>query len=164
MHTVHRTDVPVHQFYRLAISPENLPESLKSRTAIAQLTGPKTFTCLGGTWEGNMLVARTRNFGEFCIRVDTVKPVIEPANFSNREELKSLRSFRIRIRDDFSGIRSYRGEIDGKWILLEYDQKNSLVEYVYDATRVKQGITHKMVITVTDQLGNSNSRSWSFNR
>ncbi len=164
LHQVHHGDVPVHLFYRLAIDAVNMPESLKSKATIAQYNGNGKYSCLGGTWEGNRLIARTRNFGSYCIMADTVKPTVTPANFTTASDLKTLSNFRFTIKDDFSGIQSYRGEIDGKWILLEYDAKNSLLEYQFDPGRVKTGIQHKMVVRVTDQLANSRSYTISFFR
>jgi hypothetical protein len=162
LHEIHHPDVPVHLFYRLAIEARNLPEHLKPKATIAQYLGNNRYSCLGGSWEGNRLITRTRNFGSFCIVADTISPVIKPQNFSSEEELKTLNDIRFTIRDELSGIQSYRGEIDGKWILLEYDQKNSLIEYHFDRQRVKTGIRHKLVIRVTDQLSNTKSQIYSF--
>jgi len=164
LHEVHHADVPVHLFYRLAIEAKNLPENLRNRATIAQYLGNNSYTSLGGTWEGERLVTRTRNFGSFCIMVDTVKPVVRPMNFSTAAELKSLNTFKFTARDDFSGIQGYRGEIDGKWILLEYDQKNKLLEYQFDPKRIKTGMQHVMTIKVTDQLGNTSLYKISFFR
>lgn len=164
LHQVHHSDVPVHLYYRLAIEAANLPGNLRSKATIAQYLGNNQYSCLGGTWEGNWLITRTRNFGSFCIKVDTVKPVITPMNFSSAGELKSLDIIKFIVKDDFSGIQNYRGEIDGKWILLEYDLKNSSLEYRFDAHRIKTGIQHKMVIRVSDQLDNTNIYTISFFR
>jgi len=164
LHQVHHSDVPLHLFYRLAIEAKNLPENLRTKATIAQYLGNNKYNCLGGTWEGNRLVTRTRNFGSFCIMVDTIKPIITPMNFSSVAELKSLNNISFTVKDDFSGIQSYRGEIDGKWILLEYDSKNSSLEYPFDTHRIKTGIQHKMVIRVADQLANANSYTISFFR
>lgn len=164
LHQVHHPDVPVHLFFRLSIEANNMPEALRTKATIAQNHGNGRYTCMGGTWEGNWLVARTRNFGSYCIMVDTIKPVIAPLNFSSADELKSLNNIRFSIKDDFSGIQNYRGEIDGKWILLEYDAKSSSLEYRFDANRVKTGAQHKMVIRASDQLGNTNSYTVSFFR
>jgi hypothetical protein len=164
LHRVHRAEVPVHLFYRLAIEAKNIPEHLRAKATIARYLGNGKYSCLGGTWEGNRLIARSRSFGSFCIMADTVRPVITPLNFSGAEDLKTLKTFRFTVRDDFSGIQSYRGEIDGQWILLEYDPKNSLLEYQFDPGRIKTGIQHKMVIRVTDQLANSKSYTQSFFR
>lgn len=164
VHEVHQPDVPVHLYYRLAIESSNLPENLRSKATIAQYLKSGTYSSLGGTWEGDRLITRIRSFGSFCIMVDTVKPVIKPLNFSSGAELKSLNTFKFTAKDDFSGIQSYRGEIDGKWILLEYDLKNKLLEYQFDPKRIKTGIQHTMTIKVSDQLGNTNIYKVSFNR
>ena len=164
LHQIHHPDVPLQLFYRLAIEATNLPENLKTKAVIAEYLGNNKYNCIGGAWEGNWLVTRTRNFGSFCILVDTVKPIITPMNFSTAAELKSLNNIKFTIKDNLSGIQSYRGEIDGKWILLEYDLKSSSLEYHFDAQRIKTGIQHKMVIRIADQLSNTNSYTISFFR
>ena len=164
LHDVHNPEVPVHLYYRLAIEAINLPENLRAKAAIAQYLGNNRYTCLGGSWEGNRLITRTRSFGSFCIRLDTVNPEIRPMNFSSAAELKSLNVIKFTVTDNFSGIQTYRGEIDGKWILLKYDQKNSILEYRFDKSRIKTGIQHKMVIRVADQLTNTGSYTLSFFR
>jgi len=162
LHQISNEKVPVHLYYRLAIEPAHLPDRLKGKATIAQYEGNNTYTCLGGTWEGNSLVARTRNFGAFCILVDTIKPVISPMNFSSGSNIKSLNSIKLTIKDDLSGIRSYRGEIDGKWVLFEFDSKNSLLEYRFDRKRFQTGKQHQLVLRVTDQMSNTASYTVSF--
>jgi hypothetical protein len=164
LHEVHYPSVPVHQYYRIAIEAINLPNNLRGKATIAQRTGTNKFTSIGGSWEGNNLVARTRNFGAFCIMVDSIKPTISPLNFSSATELKFLNTLKFSVKDDFTGIQRFYGEIDGKWILLEYDPKNNLLEYKFDSARIQSGIEHKMVIRVTDQMGNQTSYNILFFR
>jgi hypothetical protein len=164
LHQIHRMDVPVHLYYRLAIESTNLPPALKPKATLVQCLGNNKYNILGGNWEGNRLVSRTRNFGAFCIMVDTVKPVIKPLNFSSANDLKTLSNIKLKVKDDLSGVQTYRGEIDGKWILLEYDARNSILEYKYDSRRNKSGIQHRLAITVSDQLANSTTYTISFFR
>jgi hypothetical protein len=164
LHHIHHSDVPVQLFYRLAIEASTIPEKLREKASVAQYLGNGKYNCLGGTWEGNWLITRSRSFGSFCIIVDTIKPVVTPLNFSSGADLKSLDNIRFHVSDDLSGIQSYRGEIDGKWILLEYDAKSSSLEYRFDPKRIQSGIQHKLMIRVTDQLANSKSYSISFFR
>lgn len=163
-HQVHHAEVPVHLFYRLAIEATNLPANLRAKATIAEYSGNHKYSCLGGSWEGNWLVTRTRTFGTFCIRVDTVKPFIAPMNFSSASDLKSLDCIKFTIKDDFSGIQSFRGEIDGNWILLAYDPKKNMLEYQFDKVRVKSGTEHKLAIRIADKLANSTSYSLTFFR
>jgi len=164
IHGIHRPGVPLHQYYKISIEAENMPQELKPKAIIAQYLGNGRYSAVGGTWEGDRLVARSRNFGSFCIRTDNVKPEITPLNFTRPEELLKAEKIRLRVRDDFPGIQSYRAEIDGKWALLEYDPKNNLMEYTFDPARVSKGQSHTLVVRVTDQVNNTAVYTLKFNR
>jgi hypothetical protein len=41
-------------------------------------------------------------------------------------------SMKFAISDDLSGIASYKGYINNKWEVFEYDAKNNLLEYYFD--------------------------------
>ena len=96
--------------------------------------------------------ARIREFGDFTIAVDTEKPVIRPLNISNNKVVKNQSSIRLSISDNLSGIESYRGTLNGKWILMDYDAKNRSLIYLFDE-HIKQG-KNLFVLTVTDATGN----------
>ena len=40
--------------------------------------------------------------------------------------------FSFKIYDELSGIESYRGEINNKWVLMEYDFKTNIIKYQFD--------------------------------
>ena len=64
----------------------------------------------------------------------------------------------LRISDDFrtegnaDGL-SYRGTVDGKWILFEYDQKHARLTHRFDG-RIAAG-QHTLRLAVTDDRGNT---------
>ena len=57
------------------------------------------------------------------------------------------------IKDKESGIKSFRGEIDGKWILLDYDHKQNLVRFDIDNNIIKG--EHIFTLKVIDNVGNT---------
>ena len=69
----------------------------------------------------------------------------------------------VSISDSESGINSYRGEIDGEWILMEYNVKTGTL--TYDLSD-KQFTTakHELTVVVTDNVGNSKKISAIFFR
>lgn len=69
---------------------------------------------------------------------------------------------RFRIRDDFSGIASFRGMIDGEWVLFEYDSKYALLRHRFDG-RLNSG-AHEVTLEVTDNKGNTQTLSLPFRR
>ena len=164
IHSIHRQDVPLHQYYRLAIEATGLPAGLKNQAIIACQGPGRKMIPSGGVWEGNFLVTRTRTFGQFYICVDTLKPEIRPINFKNQEDLNKVSSLRFDIRDDFSGISTYRGEVDDKWALMEYHPKNNLLEYKLDPERIGTGKVHTFVLQVSDLLKNTTTYRTTFYR
>ena len=65
-------------------------------------------------------------------------------------------SLRFRTADNLSGVRSYRMEVNGKWVLLEYDPKNELLVYFVDPAHFRKG-KNEVVVTVTDDKDNVSS-------
>ena len=69
---------------------------------------------------------------------------------------------RLRIADGLSGIASYSGRIDGKWVLFEYDAKNALIYYTFDGG-IASG-AHILDVEVVDQKNNKATLSLPFTR
>lgn len=154
IHKVHDPAIPLHNSYSLRIRPDSLPDRLKQYALIAQITG-KWMSPLGGSWDGEYLRASTRSFGNFAIAVDTTAPVIRPRNFRTGRDLLTASQIQFTISDDFSGISKFRGEMDGEWILFEWDPKNSLLFHDLKHRPLKQDQAHMLKLQVFDARGNS---------
>ena len=50
-------------------------------------------------------------------------------NFKNGDWISKKKYLKLEINDLTSGIKKYDGNINGKWILLEYDPKKNLLTY-----------------------------------
>ena len=86
------------------------------------------------------------------VMVDTIHPVIRPVNISPGKNVSRQNTIRIKISDNLSGIKSYRGTINGKWILMDFDAKNQLLTYAFD-DRIHPG-KNEFILTVKDYVGN----------
>ena len=67
--------------------------------------------------------------------------------------LKNQNTIKLRIEDKNSGIKSYRGEIDGKWILMDYDHKKGLLYFDIDQN-INKG-EHTFKLKVIDNVNNT---------
>ena len=85
------------------------------------------FWYMGGSWKNGFLRAKVREFGDFCIIADTIKPEIKGLNIYPEKIFNTQTTIKCTIKDKESGIKSYRGEIDGKWILMDYDYKRKII-------------------------------------
>ncbi|MGL5959979.1 MAG: hypothetical protein ACRCY6_04430, partial [Bacteroidales bacterium] len=82
-------------------------------------------------------------------------PTITPLNFKHKGRLSNTSNrLRIKITDKHTEVNTYAGTIDGQWALFEYDEKNNLLYYDIDNTRVQGNKNHRINISATDIVGN----------
>jgi len=155
IHNVHNKYTPLHTWCDLWIKPVNLPEKLKEKAVIVYLDDNGKYSSRGGSWENGMLKIRIRELGNYSIRVDTLPPVIKPVNIFSGKNLSKQSTVQIRISEDLSGIRTYRGTLNGEWILMDFDEKKGLLVYSFDH-RLKPG-KNQFLLVVTDAVGNKSS-------
>ena len=149
---LHHPDVPIQRPYSLEIRASGLPDSLKDKATLGMINGNGSFSWAGGEWNGRSVASSLRTFGKFVVTVDTSPPSIRPLNISTGKNMAGTGEIRVRIRDDFSGIRSYRGEIDGKWVLFEYDAKYALLRHRFERSLARG--RHELRLEVVDNKGN----------
>ncbi len=119
---------------------------------------------MGGKFKNGWIETQCRQLGTFTVTTDENAPVITAINIKNHSSLTNRNKVSFKILDDLSGIDSYRGEIDGQWVLFEYDAKNELLEYTFDAKRIQLGKQHNLNLTVTDGVGNVSTYHANFYR
>jgi len=72
----------------------------------------------GGEWNDNNILYDIKYLGKFAIRRDTIPPQIK-----TKKILPSRVEFSV--ADPQSGIKEFRAEINGKWLLMNYDHKTA---------------------------------------
>lgn len=136
---------------------------LKNKFLIVE-KGGKYAVSKGGKQIGNEIIAKVNSFGEFSVSVDTLSPTINPINFKNNVKLsKNQKTLRVRIKDNLSGIASYKGYLNGKWVLMEYDGKNSTLIYTIDSKELNLP-TNNLRVVITDRVGNSSEENFKIIR
>lgn len=152
---------PVHKPIELKIKPENLPNELQEKAIVALFdTQTEKFSSIGGNYDHGWVKASSLNFGDFCVVIDTIAPVIRSLSVKNNTLVEG-EQMRFKIEDNLSGIKAYTGSIDGKWVLFEYDAKRNLLVYNFDE-HLKKGKNHKLQLIVEDQKENKNTFTASF--
>jgi hypothetical protein len=139
VHRVHNKYTPVHDYMTFSVKPSNLPERLRDKAIIVKVKDDgKSFSSTGGKWESDGCVrAKIREFGNYSVSVDTIPPKISPVQAETFANLAGQKKVKFTISDQLSGIASYRGTLNGKWILMEYDAKNDLLYYTIDDQLLK---------------------------
>ena len=159
VHHIHYKNTPVHKKYALSLKAR-VPDSLKNKTYIATTNMKGKFNYIGGKWMNGYLKTKTKQFGNFCIVADTTNPEIKGVNIFPEKIFNTQTTIKLTIKDKDSGIKSYRGEIDGKWILMDYDYKNHLLRFDIE-NNISKG-KHTFTLKVVDNVGNTTNYSANF--
>tara|TARA_B100001250_G_scaffold354471_1_gene328343 strand:- start:2310 stop:3983 length:1674 start_codon:yes stop_codon:yes gene_type:complete len=96
---------------------------------------------------------KSNSLGVFFIAKDTISPDIKPINFYKGQWISKLNYLKIKIKDDFSGIKNYKGFLNNKWILFEYEPKTSILTYNFSDIKFNN-TKHYLKIYLEDNVGN----------
>lgn len=151
-------NIPLHKEITVGIKPSQLPLPIRGKAFLAKENKGR-YCFIGNTWEGEFLTGKTNEMGNFTVLVDSFAPEIALWKGSSYKKTGKLR---YKITDALSGIKSYRGTIDGKWVLFQYDAKRNLLWHTLSASKITKGETHQLVLEVKDACGNSAVRETSF--
>lgn len=143
---------PLHTFCNLSIKADRLPAKYKNKAVIVRIGEKGGFSSRGGTLENGWMKTQIRDFGDYTLAVDTVRPIIKAVNVVPGKRLTKQKTITMKISDNLSGVKSYRGTLNGKWILMDFDAKSGLLIYTFD-DRIRSG-ANEFKLVVKDGVGN----------
>lgn len=156
---VHNKLTPVQDTLSLWIKLDaSCPEALKSKTVLVN----EKKEAQSSHYEDGYLKATIKAFGGFYALVDTIAPSIVSVNISQGKSMKDLPKIAFKIKDNLAGIKDFRGAIDNKWILMEYDAKSNSLWHTFDS-RTASG-KHYFTLDVSDKMENTSRFQASFER
>lgn len=138
----HRT-VPLHKPVQITLKPSILLAPNKN-LSVYRKEGNSLFY-LGGQWTGNKVKFSTRDLGMFVFLTDTIAPMITRVKID-------AHSARLRVRDGLSGIAYYEANINGEWLLMNYDYKSGILQS--NLLNTKQSLKGDFELKVVDRAGN----------
>jgi hypothetical protein len=142
--TLHENTIPLRSYLTVAMKPLNT-YSDKEKTSVYAIADDGEFAYMGGSWNGEEITFRTRDFGRYTIITDAEAPSIRPASVSTEQ-------LRFTIKDKLSGIRDFDAYVNGKWVLMHYDYKRDLIwSEKQDNNKPFAG---ELKLVVTDNAGN----------
>lgn len=159
IYRLHNALIPIHSAFNLRLKPtKNIPASLQSKVVIVRNGLGNSVS--GTVFEDGWYKGSFRDFGDFNLAIDTIKPKVTPLgalkNGMNMGKLAKI-SFSL---NDASGIKSYRADLDGKWLM--FSRKGNVITYTFDEHCLPG--SHELVITAIDVAGNEATYTINFKR
>ena len=116
---------------------------------VARVNGKQRIYC-GGTYRYGRITTNIKELTTYTVCVDTIAPKITPIGEATWKK-RGVVAFRI--SDGETGLRSYRGKIDGRWVLFQYSSKNARLWCDLKAEGITPG-KHTIEIMVEDMRRN----------
>ncbi len=107
-------------------------------------------TFLNGIWSLDRIAFESRVFGKFKILSDKSKPYIQLLQ-------KNSQKISFQVGDDLSGIKKFKAQLNGKFILMNYEHKTKTIWS--EALNQKETLKGNFYLEVEDGAGNKNNYS-----
>ena len=155
-HILHNKPVAFHKSAKLSLRLQTDTLDNKQQYGIVRLqNGRRSWT--GGVYRNGWVDADIKEMGSYTLGQDLVPPTITPLNPAT---WVSQQAITLRLSDNLSGVQTYRGEIDGQYVLFEMNSK-SVITYHFDKERLARG-KHTLKLFVTDACGNQSTYTYPF--
>ncbi|MDR1004319.1 MAG: M23 family metallopeptidase [Prevotellaceae bacterium] len=155
------TPIPLQERAELRIGVRRRQPADSTKYYVAGIDGKGKRYSVGGVYRDGYMHTTVRELGTYTVAVDTVPPVLTPVNPARWGTNGRIT---YKVKEEETGIRSYRGTIDGEYV--PFGIPNSIsgnIVYRIDPQRIKRG-KHVVELTVTDECGNTTTVRNTFNR
>jgi hypothetical protein len=150
---LHDDTVPAHTNFTISIEDSKYKESQREKLFLASINGEK-ISYIPSYRKDNIFTAKVKTLGKYTLVLDTIAPKISIAKPIEGKWLSDKKNLQLSISDGLSGIKSYNGYLNGKWILFEYDNKTRKITHNFSDGVVAEG-ANDLKIIVMDNMGNS---------
>lgn len=150
---IHDDTVAVHSNFIITIKDGSYPEALRDKLFIGRFSG-NSVSYNGTMRKSDSFAAKSKVLGQFGLVLDTIAPTIKIVKPIQDKWITGVKKIDFIINDSSSGIKSYNGYLNGKWVLFEYENKTKKITYTFDDAMVAEG-ANDLKIEVIDNVGNS---------
>ena len=162
--SIDKDTVPLLKPITIYFNTDRYNDSIKNQLYIAKLSDNKKMTSYNYTTDfSNGKKSSTKSLGRYTLGIDTINPSISPIGFKENDWISNFSNLKIKVNDIGSGIRSYNGWINNKWILFELNTKKGILVYDFDDNIVRKA-KNNLHIEIIDNVGNRTEYKTTFYR
>ena len=158
---LHDDSVPAHSNFTISLTDSTLSKELLEKTFIARIDGDQIN--YNTTYrKDSVFSTKVKTLGKYKLVTDTLAPKVTIAKPMEGKWVNQD-AIQIQISDSGSGIKTYNGFLNDRWVLFEYDNKTKTITHYFADDFLLNGANELKVI-VTDAMGNSTTFETHFFR
>ena len=161
---VDKDSIPLLKGITIKMDVSRYNDSIRNRTYIGRIGENKKSSFVSSKKEENYIIAKVNNLGDFVIKIDSIKPNISVIDISDNQWISNRKNLSIKISDNESGVKNYRGTINDKWILLEYNPMKGILSYDFNDNVNRDDAKNVLEIKIEDNVGNEKKLIKTFYR
>ena len=161
---VDKDSIPLLKRITIKMDVSRYNDSIRNRTYIGRIDENKKSSFVSSKKEENYVIAKVNNLGDFVIKIDSIKPNISVIDISDNQWISNRKNLTIKISDNESGVNNYRGTINDKWILLEYNPMKGILSYDFNDNINRDDAKNVLEIKIEDNVGNEKKLIKTFYR
>ena len=150
---LHEDIVPAFTNFSITFDDSIAPQKVREKMFIGLINGKKISYYNTKRYK-NSFTIYSKYLGNYKLIKDGKPPKIKSDKRIGGKWISNLNELQFSISDGLSGIKSYDGYLNGKWILLEYESKNKKLIHRFSDCIVAEG-KNDLKIVITDNVGNS---------
>lgn len=159
-HSLNNPSIPVHNNFTVRIRPtDGLPGKWNDKVVLQREFGGKR-NVRKARLENGFLIADFDDFGNFQAFLDLAPPTINELGRGDTIDLSRAGRIVFQPTDNF-GVKSFRAELDGKWLRFTNDKSRS---YIYKFDENCPDGVHELKVSVEDIVGNTTTKTWWFKK
>ena len=161
---VDKDSIPLLKGITIKMDVSRYNDSIRNRTYIGRIGENKKSSFVSSKKEENYVIAKVNNLGDFVIKIDSIKPNVSVIDISDNQWISNRKNLSIKISDNESGVKNYRGTINDKWILLEYNPMKGILTYDFNDNVNRDDAKNVLEIKIEDNVGNEKKLIKTFYR
>ena len=150
---LHEDTVPAFRNFQITFEDSIASDNDREKMFIGAINDKKIYYINTKRYK-NSFTIYTKYLGNYKLVKDTIGPKIKIDKSIEDKWISKQAELHFSISDDVSGIKSYNGYLNEKWILLEYEPKTKKLIHGFADGIVAEG-KNDLKILVTDNVGNS---------
>lgn len=160
---LHDDSVPVFSSFTISMESDTYSAAEKEKVYIADIDSRGRVGYNTTYNKDNVFTTKVKSLGRYLLKTDTTAPSVAITNSIEGKWISNQKVIQLVITDYGSGIKSYNGYLNGKWILFEYDNKTRKITHNFSDGIVAEG-ANDLKVVVTDNVGNSTTFETHFFR